>query len=136
MRQEYADIVSRLGPPLWWDEYSAPRYEPFDPRMCNNIYASEACLLEIACQQCGETFMVAASSDKYSEAIEGHPAMSVEIRGGWIHWGDPPFHDCVGSTMNCEDLRVVEFWSRDRLDWQRVPELEVVLQDHWSGEDE
>jgi len=42
MHTEYADITSRLGEPLWWDDVCAPRYEPFQPYLCNDIYADEA----------------------------------------------------------------------------------------------
>lgn len=59
------------------------------------------------------------------------------IKDGTIHYGDPPHHDscAAGVTMNVWDLHVLEFWSRNhtqagyRSDWQRVPELEVVLTD-------
>jgi hypothetical protein len=30
--------------------------------------------------------------------------------------------------MNCDDIRVLEFWQRDRFDWERVPALEISLQ--------
>jgi len=130
MNQEYYDIISRLGPPLWWDEHSVPRYDPFDPGLCNNIYASEACLLEIGCQSCDERFLVAMSWSIYDEMLHGLHALSLKIERGLIHWGDPPYHyDLAGSTENCIDLRVVEFWKRDRGDWYRVPELEIELED-------
>ena len=136
MNQEYADLISRLGPPLWWDEYSVPRYVSFAPSMCNNIYADEACLLKIACQNCGQTFLVAMSWSRMDGMLRDRPRLSETIRAGWIHWGDPPYHeDPAGNTENCEDLRVMEFWQKERFDWERMPELEIVLQDHWSGED-
>lgn len=77
--------------------------------------------------------------------------LAEQIRGGVIHYGDPPNVECcpAGATMNCWDLRVVEFWASgfalrkirqpentestmapgEFLEWARVAELEIELPD-------
>lgn len=79
------------------------------------------------------------------------PSLATQVRSGAIHYGDPPNTECcaAGPTMNCWDLRVIEFWARgfslrairepenksptmlagEYLDWARVPELEKELPD-------
>lgn len=79
------------------------------------------------------------------------PSLAQQVRAGTIHYGDPPNTECcpAGATMNCWDLRVVEFWARgfalrrirepenkdpsmaaaEYNDWTRVPELEIELPD-------
>ena len=72
-------------------------------------------LLRIACQLCGEKFDVEMHSHVWCPI--GHPKK--------LHYGDPPIHGCIGDTMNCEDLAVLEAWHREPLgDWERVLELE------------
>jgi hypothetical protein len=70
-------------------------------------------------------------------------ALSERVKDGSIHYGDPPRHGhgqgkiniggtCSGDTMNCWDLKVMEFWRRgDKKihDWNRVAELEIDLPD-------
>lgn len=120
MHSNYSDIRSRIDEePLWYDCNGTPRYDEFTPRLCPNIYASQVVLLRIACQRCGEEFLV-------------------EMNGGWfnllnhphkLHYGDPPIHGCVGDTMNCEDLEVLQVWNRltPADEWRRVSELEGVI---------
>lgn len=62
------------------------------------------------------------------------PTLADQIRAGTIHYGDPPRHDhhddCpAGDTMNCIDLRVIEYWTRknEARDWCRVAELEIAF---------
>ena len=107
MNQEYHDITSRLGKPLWFDECGVPRYDPFTPRLCNDIYTDEAVLLEIACQGCYERFKVAMSRNQLERLRIAHargeslvPAakgeaytLRDEIKDRTIHYGDPPHHD-------------------------------------------
>ena len=63
------------------------------------------------------------------ELLAGSLARSVE--DGSLHYGDPPNIGCCpsGPTMNCEDLKVLEFWVRsaDSFDWERKTELERGL---------
>jgi hypothetical protein len=129
MNQAYEDITKRLGPPLWWDEYSVPRYDPFRPELCNDIYAIEACLLEIACQNCGERFLVAASHS-INDEMRGYARLIDRIGTGDMAWGDPPIHDDPsGNTESSDALAVVEFWTRAKGEWARVPELEKRMGD-------
>jgi hypothetical protein len=144
VNQEYHDITSRLGAPLWYDECGVPRYDPFEPRLCNNIYADEAVLLWVACQQCERRFPVAMSMawmERVQTAMKrgddvglimADPNYSLAglIGLGAIHYGDPPCHGCVGDTMNCDDLRVLEYWHRGKgtdYEWARDSSEEVKL---------
>jgi hypothetical protein len=114
MHENYEDITSRIAePPTWYDQNGTPRYGPFHPKRCPNIYADQVALLEIACQRCGQTFQVEIHSSIFEEL---HPQKA--------HYGDPPIHDCVGDTMNCEDLAVLQVWHRFEGEWIRRPELE------------
>ncbi len=148
MNESYDDIRSRIAePPQWWDEHAVPRYVPFAPRWLADIYADECALVLIACQNCGHEFPVAMSSSmgsavravmlrKEDVTLETMRRYSVaaSIETGAIHYGDPPNIECcpAGPTMNCDDLRVLQFWRRERgavNDWVRVAELERVLPD-------
>lgn len=140
MHQSYRDIREKLGEPVWWDEYGVPRYCQFQPRCAANIYAHEVTLLEIACQACGRLFHV-ADAGNILDFSPDRPTLRQAIENGTIHYGDPPNVGCcpAGATMNCEDLRVLEYWYKDYTagiwDWTRVPELEVWLPDSQrSGE--
>lgn len=131
MLAEYEDIRSRIAEaPQWFDSHGVPRYAAFHPKLSPNIYARQVVLLEIACQSCGERFRVEMHSCHMDQVMK-RPTLIEAIEGEFIHYGDPPIHGdgCAGNTMNCEDLRVLEFWKRDRFDWVRVPELERDLPD-------
>jgi hypothetical protein len=132
MHHHYDDITGRIKePPLWYDENGVPRYCEFGPDEGASIYARQIALLEIACQACGERFMVAMSWTPSLCATDQHDwSLADLIQDGSIHYGDPPNADCcgIGASMNCEDLRVVEFWVRG-IGKQRVPEMEVLLPD-------
>lgn len=135
MHHHYNDITSRiLAPPMWYDENAVPRYCDFAPDEVADIYATEVALVEIACQDCGQRFNVAFSWDRV-EWVKGvprlHEAMTLaDVKR--LHYGDPPNAGCcpAGPTMNCDDLRVLEFWRKDEaFTWTRIPELEVALAD-------
>ena len=131
MLQSYDDILALTDKnPLWYDECGVPRFCKFHPNLLNCIYASEAVLYAIACQNCGEKFIVADSwfnkgSGKY------YPKLSDSIKS--LHYGDPPFHqyqgqNCVGNVENCDDLRIIEFWQKNsEYEWERRPEFEIEL---------
>ena len=114
MHSRFADILERITEaPSWYDSNGTPRYGVFSPRACPDIYSDTVVLLQIACQACEKKFLV-------------------EMHAGWwggpfnpkkLHYGDPPIHDCVGDTMNCEDLVVVQAWHRVD-EWERHVELE------------
>lgn len=125
MLHHYADIRERIvAHPMWWDEHGVPRYCPFAPNQCANIYAREAALVEIGCQACGSEFLVAFTAS----AHEGK-RLAEQIRLGTLHYGDPPNAGCcpAGPTMNCDDRRVLQYWRRTGFDWQRDPSLEIPL---------
>lgn len=145
MHNAYQDIRSRISEsPTWWDENAVPRYDPFATDQIADIYADECALVLIECQNCGAKFRVAFSASQYRAWVDNGMggAASFEaakdtiangVRDGSLHYGDPPNADCcaAGPTMNCEDLRVLEYWRRnDARDWERVAELEIVLPDH------
>jgi hypothetical protein len=130
MHNEYQDIVSRIAePPTWYDEHGVPRWGAFTARGVANIYWEECALLLIACQNCRREFRVCISSGALDRLQHG-PLADV-VRDGSIHYGDPPNMGCcpAGPTMNCLDLKVLEFWRRDSFVGVRVFELEVELPD-------
>jgi hypothetical protein len=131
--------------PFWWDQNGVPRYFDHHPKLCPDIYADEVILLEVECQACQRKFPVQMSwgmRDKLAavrrNAASDGPlptiAKLVMEYPEQIHYGDPPIHGtCSGNTMNVNDLRILEFWSRlrnaDRREWARVPDLELNLPD-------
>lgn len=122
MNNEYHDIRSRISePPKWWDENAVPRFCEFAPRHAANIYAREASLVLIECQGCRTPFKV---------CVIGFGKLAQRIRDGSLHYGDPPNVECCigGPTMNCIDVRVLEYWRRKDSDWERDPALEVGLE--------
>jgi len=129
MLQEYKDIKSRINKePKWYDENGVPRYDEFHPSLASDIYAREAMLIKIACQNCGELFKVCLTQDK----LEIHKFDSLKDKLDMIHYGDPPRHgDNLGETMNCIDLEILEYWKRDDSgDWVRNEEFEIILGDN------
>ncbi len=141
MHHTYPDIIDLADAagrkPLWWDENGVPRFCAHHPAHSPDVYAREVALLEVACQGCGRRFLVqmawsmsSAILSSLSTAYAARGKLSSQVLDRVIHYGDPPNVGCcaAGPTMNCEDLRVVEFWRQtDRCDWERVPDLEVEL---------
>lgn len=123
MNNEYHDIRNRIAePPKWWDEFAVPRYCDFAPTHAANIYAREAALLSIECQACRAPFKVCMTAGR---------GLADAIKDGSLHYGDPPNIECclTGPSMNCVDVRVLEFWHRDvASDWERDPSLETHLE--------
>ncbi len=115
MKENYKDITSRIAcEPRWYDLNGTPRYDEFHPDYCPNIYADQVFLLLIACQSCKEEFEVELHAGVFDKVK--HPKK--------LHYGDPPAHNCVGDTMNCEDLEVLQVWYRPSDTWERKRELE------------
>ena len=132
MLPDYDDIRRRIPEqPKWFDNHGVPRYDEFKPDDVPNIYAREACLYLIRCQACHAKFKVSAHSDDYVRIIHKDINLSDQITNKFLHYGDPPRHnDCAGGdTMNCEDIRVLEYWRKERFDWVRMPEFEITLAD-------
>lgn len=125
----YDDILREMKfmgkEPIWFDENAVPRFCDFHPEQCSNIYAKEACLLEIECQACERKFLVCLSS--FLNTSIGH---FIETR--MLEYGDPPNVDCcaAGPTMTSNAKRVHEFWRKNKdtnYEWKRFHELEVDL---------
>lgn len=139
MTPEYNDIRSRIAEePSWFDDNGTPRYGKFTPRNAPNIYANEVALVEIGCQGCDKTWLVSftrSSMDTLLANMKGTPGtLADSIRNGSLHYGDPPSHvdtDHAGSTMNCFDWRVVEYWHKQDYGWVRDASLEINLPD-WN----
>jgi len=144
MNASYEDIRKRIKKePLWFDTNGVPRYDKFHPSLSPNIYADEVILLEIACQRCGVKFEVEMNGENFKRLLMGEPVPSFTERVkkirkekaefSPIHYGDPPFHGCVGDTMNCMDLRILQFCKRSRSSksffrWMRIKNYEIELE--------
>ena len=153
MFQHYKDILARIAEsPRWFDEQGVPRYCPFTPGAIANIYAHECALLEIACQGCGKSFIVAIDQKGANEAI-AMPGQNVPwqkladlIRSQKIEYSDPPNVECCGDgpSMTSVTKRVLEYWYRweetytepgsavvlvraRSMDWKRDPRLEIEI---------
>lgn len=132
MNHHYNCIRSRITEePQWWDENAVPRYEPFTPAECANIYADECVLFEVACQNCERVFKVCLSWSTI-DAVRDVPRLSAHVAD--LHYGDPPNVDCcpAGPTMNSVPVRVLEFWRQAKMEWERAPELEIALGPEWA----
>ena len=133
MLPDYSDIIDAASgqKPLWYDGNGTPRFAPFAPNMVG-VYCREAILYLIRCQSCRRRFAVAEGRNWY-EACEhdvNHLNSMTADTVRELHYGDPPRHDCTGDTMNCDDIRILEFWRRGALaEWVRVPDLEIALAD-------
>lgn len=118
MKENYLDILSRIDEePTWFDQNGTPRYGEFHPDGCPNIYSHLVVLMRITCQACYRPFDVELHDSSWGRKELLPPKK-------W-HYGDPPRHDCVGDSMNCEDIEVLQVWSRDDCgDWIRCPVFE------------
>jgi len=138
MKHYYEDILKLTKrEPIWFDENAVPRYCEFSPKVIADIYADECSLVLIQCQSCHTEFKVAFSDEKFSirkmitESFVGRKlsTLAESIRGHQIHYGDPPNMRCcpAGNTMNCDDIKVLEYWRRSKFGWKRIRKLEIVL---------
>ena len=136
MLPDYSDITSRLGEPMWWDEYGVPRYEPFSPGWCD-VFADYVAFMLIECQACGREFKVAVSAGKndWQRLFLRRPVeLPTAHSAGSFYYGDPPRHEeercCAGNTMTSIPKRVLEFW-HCTIDgnWHRLPEYEIEIEE-------
>jgi hypothetical protein len=128
MLPDYRDIKQRIAAlPTFYDEHGVPRYNSFHPDMLG-AYASYAALIEVACQECAKTFIVAMSYSDLDRAtcpgLHWPPLPKRNTCGLW-HYGDPPAHGrrggpenaadvcAAGDTMNVACVQIVEFWRKD-----------------------
>lgn len=143
MHHHYSDILALTNrDPLWWDEHAVPRFGDFKPGENAYVYADEVVLLHIQCQGCGHDFRVCMSTSKSSrldlpKSTEGEvvylPSLAEGVEKRMIHYGDPPNFCCAaGATMNSIPRRVLEFWEREKFDWQRRADLEVAIEPEWA----
>jgi hypothetical protein len=143
---DYEDIRSRISEkPIWFDENAVPRYVPFAPRECANIYCAEVVLMLVTCQACDHEFNVALTRDRMQSFELNGRTLADEIRADVIHYGDPPNVGCcpAGPTMNSEPKKVLEYWHRHHsehvgpdsivanvesyFEWRRESDLEVSI---------
>lgn len=166
MHNDYSDITSRIEEvPSWYDDNGVPRYGEFHPEALPDIYINEAILYKIACQNCGTQFLVAEGVSRFGDIIgrmyeyetDNDPEkgnfgewasnripqypLAEAIKNSGIHYGDPPNSGCCpsGPTMNCDDLRILQYWRRDKTtnyEWKRFHEFEILLSDHPDYGDE
>lgn len=149
MNAYYGDILERIPEqPKWWDERAVPRFCDFDPDEAADIYADEAILLLITCQNCGLPFHVCMTlsaldrtgwrrgRDGSVERVKS-PSLRELIVTGEIHYGDPPNASCclAGPTMNSVPRRVLGYWRKDGVrEWERVPALERDIAPDWAAD--
>jgi hypothetical protein len=138
MNNCYEDILQLTErEPIWFDEYAVPRFCEFSPKAIANIYADECALVLIQCQECHTEFQVAFSESKVNihklliQKALGRKmgTLAESIRSHAIHYGDPPNIGCcgAGATMNCDDIKVLQYFRRSRFDWKRDKRLEIDL---------
>lgn len=140
MKASFLDIKDRIDEqPRWYDENGTPRYEEFSPDLSPNIYADEVILIEIACQHCREKFLVEMNWGIMHVVLEVYNKEPFSVRltqwlrnrnGNFcpIHYGDPPNHMCIGDTMNCIDLRIIEFHKKIEHRFERIKKFEIELE--------
>ncbi len=136
MHHDYKDIRDKIPEePQWFDENAVPRYCAFAPTEVADIYAREAALVLIRCQDCQHPFKVAFVHNRMNDVMRHMAKMEPItladlIRGKTLHYGDPPNIGCcaAGPTMNCDDIRVLEYWRKNKaLEWERDKSLEIPL---------
>lgn len=135
MNNNFTDITDKLGTPEWYDIYGYPRYCRFHPSVTHDIYSIMTSLIEIRCQECFCTFEVVMSYGQINLIkLDGSHLHAKDILPTkdnmhvYWHYGDPPFHDCIGDTMNSEIVKILEFWTRNydiEDGWVRKKEYEL-----------
>jgi hypothetical protein len=131
----YDDIRSRINEePTWFDAHGVPRYGDFTPGVLG-VYDEFALLVEIACQSCGMRMRIGDGTPRIaiSAIIAGtmEPSTVASFVESWA-FGDPPRHGgCAGETMSCDEIGIIEAWTKDAelRDWVRLPEFERVFSD-------
>lgn len=126
MNRSYEDLMS-LTParPSFFQKDGVPRWGTFQPGVSTDVYAVEAVVMEISCQSCDGRFHVLMERRSHGDPT----TLAQRIADGSIHYGDPPNVDCClgGPSMNSEPVRILEYWSRERMDWTRDPSLEIHM---------
>lgn len=128
MKQYYGEILAAYAEtPHWFSENGFPRWVDFHPKHVDDIYADQVLLCRIACQGCGQEFLVAMSSSYFNRHQNLASNLLDEIEPQTLHAGDPPMTKCcaAGPTMNSVMLEVVQCWVREGVYWQRQSLLEI-----------
>ena len=132
MKASFDDIRALTAlDPQWYDSNGVPRYCEFRPFESPNIYAREVVFFEIACQHCGQRFLVEEHRDELQEAYRKACGakdfhLTEAVQKHTLSYRDPPYHGCTGDSMLSVTLRVIEFWRREpQFQWARAPELEI-----------
>lgn len=141
MHESYSDITDRIAePPRWYDEHAVPRYCDFEPGRVANIYATEAALIEVACQSCRRVFRVAVSS---RETRHRRPDLTISaaIESRTLAYGDPPNVGCcvAGPTMNSIPLRCLGYWRKQvgrPGDWEPCGLVDRDIRPDWAKDGE
>jgi hypothetical protein len=116
MNAYYPDLMGLSDAvPMWWDENGVPRFSPFHPSLCPDIYADIVVLVETHCQACHRAFPVQMSWRRMDQVVYRFPSEEFSIEQV-PHYGDPPNHqECpAGNTMNVEDSSYLQFWIRGK----------------------
>lgn len=92
MKHNFRDITDRIEEkPTWWDDNGVPRYCKFHPGRLPNIYAHEAALLLVKCQNCLMPYEVSLSAGRDQRRIN-------------LDYGDPPNAECCPAGLRCAAL--------------------------------
>lgn len=108
MKNNYSDIIAKAGKPFWYNENGVPRYTEFHPFKCVHKDSDEVALVEVKCQSCGESFLVALTLPAADRLTQ--------INGKSLHYGDPPNVGCccAGPTMSSEFNAIIQVWTRSK----------------------
>lgn len=126
MNRSYEDLMALTSvKPSFFQKDGVPRWGAFQPGTSTDVYAVEAVIMEISCQSCDGRFHVLMERRSHGEPT----TLAQRIADGSIHYGDPPNVGCCpgGPSMNSEPVRILEYWSRERMDWTRNSSLEVPM---------
>jgi hypothetical protein len=134
MHVYYEDILLRVPEkPTWWSN-GYPRYGKFHPSMVD-VYASRVALIHTKCI-CGTDYFQAV-------VVKNEEIFRNRVMVGEIGMGDPPNacdflgdSACSNASTCCREIRILEYWAKDRTgrEWVRHPELELELTDHFESE--
>lgn len=121
MNNSYDDIKSLTKvKPYWYDDNGVPRYCEPHPDHLPNIYCNRAVFIRISCQSCGQKFIVSIS--QHNNLLD-KVKVDLPFEIGWLDYGDPPIHNCVGDSMSSESIELISAWIRNKrtkYEWEQV----------------
>lgn len=135
MKPNYSDILTRIDePPVWWTEGGVPRWADMHPLEVGG-YTCKVVFMRIACQSCGEQFIVSLSEHMYDKH-RGVPPLEQRLAS----YGDVPSNKCcaVGDTMTSYPVRIESMWVDERGDWRKLDadELPPIPDGWWNHREE